>query len=135
VVILLQRKTPNAESRASGISRHLSCGNQRFRMIREIATRDFNKSAPHLVNRRMPNPNGPRPFLCLWVNLLAASPRPNDQRDFATFLCDPWPLVLFSDNFSRYRAPFLQLELSPGSVPQSHDGTFPPELGFSRSFG
>jgi len=40
-------------------------------------------------------------FLYLRVKSLAASPKSNDQRDFAILLCEPWPLILFLYGFSK----------------------------------
>jgi hypothetical protein len=57
--IPLQWKVPNAEPRSLGISRHLSRGNQRFRLIREIATRDFDEYelSPHQTPKAEPRYN------------------------------------------------------------------------------
>jgi hypothetical protein len=59
---------------------------RRLRLIREIATHDFKEYAPHLVKRRMSNPDGILSLLRLRVNSCTASPRSNGWRDFAILL-------------------------------------------------
>jgi hypothetical protein len=59
VAIPLHCKTPNAESRLPGISCHLSPSDQRLRLDREIANRDFNKYETLASGKPdKPNPDG-----------------------------------------------------------------------------
>jgi hypothetical protein len=128
----LMSKTPNAEPRSPGILCHLSCGDQRLRITREIATRDFNESAPHLVKRRMPICDGLWFFLRLWVNSpqLLHDPTISGISRFSSAN----PVRQFS-SLKISSAPKLSLfESSPGSVPTVTQGTIPPELNFSHSF-
>jgi hypothetical protein len=91
VAIPLHWKIPNAESRLPGISCHLSPSDQRLRLDREIANRDFNKYETLASGKPdKPNPDGSWFFfLRLRVKSLATSPRSDGQRDFANLPANP----------------------------------------------
>jgi hypothetical protein len=100
----LQWNSPNVESRPLGISCHLSRGNQRLWLIREIADRDF-KGYETLVftNLDMPIGDGSGSFPRPRVKPRAAPPRSDGQRGFAILLCEPWPLILRLEDLSALR--------------------------------
>jgi hypothetical protein len=66
-------------------------------------------------------------FLYLRVKSLAASPRSNDQWDFAILLCELWPLILLLRESFGSKAPFCS-NLPLGPSPRNHEGTIPHEL-------